>query len=205
MKNFYSLNFAIAAIAIVNVASSQVVQTTMTFQPDACHGQDAHVDSIGGILNSVNDNYGQLDEMVPNTWTFSTIGGTTGIFRAFINFIDLKLIPTGTTVVKATLSLYGKSSSETIIQGNSTYPGSPYTSYGTNECWVRRVNGADTWDESTITWANQPRTLAFHQVTLPASTSQWNYNANVDVTNIVQDMINADPSKRTGFFYTIKN
>ncbi|WP_343689960.1 DNRLRE domain-containing protein [Chitinophaga sp.] len=127
-------------------------------------------------------------DLAASAWTYS---GTPGIGRDFFGFSGISFLPPGTTVTSATLNLYEMASGTAVANpsGNSYYPGSPYNSYGTNACYIKRVTG--TWSESTITWNNQPSTTTVNQATVPASTSQWNYNVTVDVTALVQDIVNS--------------
>jgi hypothetical protein len=52
---------------------------------------------------------------------------------------------------------------------------------------LKRVLG--NWEETTVTWTNKPATTDVNQVSIDASTSQWNYNVEVDVTGMVKDMV----------------
>lgn len=188
--NFHLLQSAVA-ILVSSGAFSQVTQTELTFQPDACRGKDSHVSYITGNPSAANANFGSLDEVVPFTWTF---GGAVGSCRALIDFADLQLIPQGTTVTYAYLSLYGKPSSNTAPQGNS----------GTNSCYVQRVTS--TWDENTVTWNTQPSSTTTNQAALPGSTSQWNYDViDLNVTALVQDIINQPVASRFGFMIKLQN
>jgi hypothetical protein len=193
-KTNYSLLQCAAALLSSVAGFSQVTQTEMTFQPDACRGKDTHVNYINGLPSAGNSNYGSLDELVPFAWTFYSQGGSDGYGRALIDFVDLQLIPQGTTVTYAYLSLYGKSSSLSAPQGNS----------GANSCYVQRVTSA--WDENTVTWNTQPSATTTNQVSLPASTSQWNYNViDLNITALVQDIINQPPASRYGFMIRLQN
>ncbi|MBC9934142.1 DNRLRE domain-containing protein [Chitinophaga qingshengii] len=115
--------------------------------------------------------------------------GRTRHGRQFFRFNGLSSIPTGTTIISATLTLNGVTSSVAAPQGNSYYPGSPYNSSGTNPAWVKRVTGP--WSASTVTWNTQPTTTTTNAVAVPASTSQWNYGVTLNVTALVQDLINS--------------
>jgi hypothetical protein len=192
-KISYSLLPCAVALLIAATASSQVTQTEMTFQPDACRGKDAHVTLINGIPSAATANYANADELPIFAWTFYANGGSDGYGRTFIDFTDLQLIPQGTTVTYAYLSLYGKSSSATMPQGNS----------GDNGCYVQRVTSA--WAENTVTWNTQPSATTTNQVALPASTSTWNYNViDLNVTALVQDIINQPPASRYGFLIKLQ-
>ncbi|WP_207510893.1 DNRLRE domain-containing protein [Longitalea luteola] len=188
--NFRLLQSALAVL-VSSGAFSQATQTEMIFQPDACRGKDAHVLTISNIPSAADGNYATLEELVPTAWTFN---GAPGYLRAFIDFTDLQSIPQGTTVTYAYLSLYGKPSSPTAPQGNQ----------GANGCYVQRVTGS--WAENTLTWNNQPTATATNQVALPASTSQWNYDVvDLNVTALVQDIINQPPANRYGFLIRLQN
>lgn len=134
----------------------------------------------------VDRNFSTEIDFLALSWTFQ---GTPGTARQFFRFNGLSSIPAGTTIVSATLTLTGVTSSAAAQQGNSYYPGSPYNSYGTNPAWVKRVTGP--WTASTITWNTQPTTTTTNAVAIPASTSQWNYSVTLNVTALVQDIINS--------------
>jgi hypothetical protein len=164
---------------------------TLTLQPGPTEGQDARPAARQGCSGgdvSATINFPDVDLAV-TAWTFSANGCSTGQYRSFLKFTGLSIIPQSATILSAKLSLYGVESSLSSPQGNSYYPGSPYNSYGTNECWLKRVTG--DWSESTITWNNQPAVTDANRIAIPASTSQWGYNVtDIDVTEMVKGMIN---------------
>lgn len=162
-------------------------QTTYIFQPDACSGKDSYVHNINGFPNSVNDNAGNVDELNMSAWTYYALGGSDGYIRSFIDFTGLNSIPQGATITSAVLRLYGKSSYTSAPQGNS----------GDNVTLVQRVTAA--WGENTVTWANQPATTTTNQASIPASSAAFNYNVAINVTQLVQDMVNQPASGRHGF------
>lgn len=174
------------AMLISATAYSQVTQTEMTFQPDACRGIDTRVQTVNGSPAYANTNYGSTDQLVSAAWTFS---GQVGYLRSLIDFADLQSIPQGTTVSYAYLSLYGVPSSAAISLG----------SYGANACYVQRITSP--WAENTVTWNTQPSVTTTNQVTLPGSGGvQWNYHViDLNITALVQDIINLPPAQRYGF------
>jgi len=165
--------------------------TKLVLRPGPNDGQDVYVDKLQGVPVG---NQNHVPELPINQWTN---GGLPLNTRSFIKFEDISLVPANANVVSAKLILYGMSSSLNTPQGNSTYPGSPYSYYGNNSCWVQQVVGSD-WNETTLTYDNQPATTTTDQAELGASTSQWNYNTAVDVTAIVKKMV-ANPSTNFGF------
>ena len=188
-KKRQSLLTCLMVILLPAAGFSQVTQTEMTFQPDGCRGKDAYVEMVNGLPAYASNNYGSSSQLLSMAWTFNGIGGTTGFLRTFIDFTDLQSIPQGTTVTYAYLSLYGVPTSGATDLG----------SYGSNACYVRRVTSA--WDESTVTWNNQPSTATTNQVTLPGSNGvQWNYHViDLNITTLLQEIINLPPAQRYGF------
>jgi hypothetical protein len=169
--------------------------TKLVLRPNADDGQDVFVDKLG---SQPAGNHNWVPELPINNWTN---GGVPLNTRSFIRFDKLTLVSTSATVVSAKLYLYGLSSSLNTPNGNSWYPGAP-SGYKKNNCLVQQVLGP--WDETTLTYDNQPSTSTEDQGFLSASTSQWNYNAVVDVTALVQKMV-ADPSTNYGFGIRLVN
>lgn len=165
---------------------------TLILQPGPTEGQDARPADIQGCSpgnpygNVANDVY-DLADLAAGAWTFGANGCSTGQLRSFLKFTGLSVIPQSATILSAKLSLYGVTSSVSWSQGNSYYPGSPYTL--TNELWLKRITAS--WSESTITWNNKPTVTDVNRVAIPASTLQWGYDVtNIDVTEMVKSMVN---------------
>ena len=179
--------------ATTNRVTAGTLQT-LDLRPGAQDGQDAHVAWKADDPNwAETGNWGSFEELTPFIWTNN---GALVKARVYINFIGLSVIPKNAAVVSAKLILYGLSSSLTAPQGNSTYPGSPYNIYGTNKCVVTQVTSK--WDESTITWNKQPNYITNDAVAFGPSTSQFNWDAEVDVTKMVKRMVKY-PSQNFGF------
>ena len=104
------------------------------------------------------------------SWTFS---GDQGEVRGFIDF-DMSALPADAEIELAYLSLYS--------------PDAPTTQFhsGTNDALLQRVTS--NWTETGVTWNNQPSTTTENQVTLDASTYDYQDYINIDVTQLVQDM-----------------
>jgi hypothetical protein len=177
----------------INVLPS--VTKTLTLQPGPTEGQDSRPVATQGCTPGVPiDNIEDiaspdLEDMAVAAWTFNANGCSTGQYRSFFKFTGLSVVPQTATVLSAKLSLYGITTSLASPQGNSYYPGSPYNSFGTNECWLKRVTGS--WNEATLTWNNQPAVTETNRVVIPASTSQWGYSViDLDVTDLVKGMVN---------------
>lgn len=165
--------------------------TKLVLRPGPGNGQDVYVDGRDGAGSG---NLNSIPELPVNEWTG---GGQSITTRSFIKFVNLALIPEDSRIISAKLYFFGLPQSLNSPQGNSYYPGSPYNIYGDNTCLVQRVVGAN-WTESGLTFDNQPATTTTDQAMLAPSESQWNYNAEVDVTDIVKTMV-ANPSENYGF------
>jgi hypothetical protein len=192
----------------VSVTVLPSVIKTVTIQPGPTDGEDARLtavqncDASSPIINAGNNNAPSYPDMPIVAWTNNANGCATMQHRAFIRFTELNNIPKNATIISAKLTLYGASSSESMPEGNSYYPGSPYNSSGTNECWLKQVTGS--WSEGLITWNNQPTVTETNRAAIPASTSKWNFDApNIDVTEMVKDMVNND--KNYGFCIMLQN
>jgi hypothetical protein len=171
-KNFFTL---IASVILGNAVQSQ---TTLVLQPAGTLGKDAFIDS-----RMSTNNYGNHIDFPSMAWTN---GATPVNARGLIDF-DFSSIPSGATINSASLSLYSY---------NSPANGSHSTLNGSNESVLSRVTSS--WNENTVTWDNQPSITTQNQVFLPASVNSIQDYLNIDVTNMVQDMMN-DPANSHGF------
>lgn len=175
--NQISTRYILAAITFF-AAQGAIAQTTVTLQPNAANGKDAVIWDL-----QPSSNFGNHADFAAVAGTNS---GNASILRSFIDF-DWSVVPAGATINSAYLSLYSY---------NSPNNGTHNTTSGSNASELRRVTS--TWDESTINWGNQPATSTQNMVTLPMSTSSIQDYLNIDVTALVQDMIN-NPSSGYGF------
>jgi hypothetical protein len=144
---------------------------TATLQPDSSNGEDVHVYKREGSPDIANTNFNDVPELDITAWT---VNGAPATLRVFLRFADLSKIPSTAKILSATLYLYGVSNSLVSPQGNSNYPGSPYNQYGSNRCIIESVTGP--WEQSTLTWNTQPRVADTTNISIPHSTTQWNYN-----------------------------
>ncbi len=176
-----------ALLALMILCSARIyAQTTLTLQPNATQGKDAYFKILTPNLNQ-----GTHQDFAGIAWTN---GGTPTVARSVIDF-DLNQIPQNAQIISAKLSLYHNPTSPNN-SGSHSLPGS------NNACYLQRVTSQ--WDEFTVTWNNQPTTTSTNQVTIPASTSTNQSYPNIDVTNLVQDMIDY-PSTSFGFMIKLQN
>ncbi|MCX6897030.1 MAG: DNRLRE domain-containing protein [Verrucomicrobia bacterium] len=73
---------------------------------------------------------------------------------------------------------------------------------GSNAALLQRITGA--WNDTTVTWNNQPATTNVNEVPLLQSTNPNQDYLNIDVTSMVMDMIQY-PSSSYGFMIKLQN
>ncbi|MBL7982479.1 MAG: DNRLRE domain-containing protein [Flavobacteriales bacterium] len=137
-------------------------------------------------LNSENTNYNYAD------W-FGALSqpGTQGgenHSRSLIYF-DLSALPPGTLVDEALLDLYGVGP---VGLGAAASVGN----IGTNSCWLEQIT--EPWEDNTVTWNTRPATTSMNAILLPSSTQTIEDYVGMDVTGMVQAMIN-NPNTAHGF------
>lgn len=175
----------LAAISILGGGSW--AQVNLVLQPDPSNGKDA---ILHGLISEVNNNWGQADQMPAMAWTFL---GVPGVVRAVLGF-DLSGIPQGSVVLDARLSLYAYDSPVGFGQHSSLS--------GPNDAWIRRI--ITPWDELTVTWNTAPSVVTAGQIPLPGTTDPLQDYLDLDVTAMVQDMVN-DPANNHGFQIELQN
>jgi len=153
--------------------------TTVVLQPDSACGKDAPISSL-----FPDQNFGNHPDFLATAWTN---GGSAVVDRSLLEF-NMSWIPKGTNVVNATLDLFHYNSTANIGHSNLSGP---------DNASLYRVT--QSWDEHQVTWNNQPTYTTLNRVMLPASTSSTQ-NYSVDVTALVQDMIN-NPLNSFGFIF----
>ncbi len=172
-------------------------QYSVTFKPNAAAGQDAMILRNDDCPSWQTTNYPNGAEVDAFAWTWYASGCGPGAGRSLVRFDGLNTLPAGAVITYAELRLFGVASSGNA-QGNSSYPGSPFGTVNTS--LVRRVTSA--WNENTVTWATQPTITSVDEAVVPASSTQWNYNVSLDVTNQVINMI--APGANNGFMLMLK-
>lgn len=182
------------------VSTTSQGYTMLVLQPGKADGQDTWIDWYAADPSYADGNAGSIDQFKCLAWT---IDGSPVYSRALIQFEGLKLISTTSRVLYAKMFLYGLSSGTVYLpQGASYYPGSPYEYFGPNNVYVQRI--ISPWDENSVTWNTQPSYTAANKSEIPPSTSQWNYNASVEVTKMVKYFV-SNPSKNYGFMLSLAN
>lgn len=147
-------------------------------------GEDAFIASYNSSLN-----FGSHPEFGADAWT---CGGINCFARSLIRF-DLSAIPSGAVILDAKLSLFANTNP---VNGNGV------AMQGQNEANLYAITSA--WNESSVTWNNQPSYSSIVSVPLPQSTSSAQDYLNLNVTNIIQNMY-VNPLSNFGFMLKLTN
>lgn len=142
--------------------------------------EDASIDDYKPAQNNPNE-----IEYCTGSWT---INGTPVIWRDIFRF-PLPCELNNMHVDHASLSLYYASQNNF---GNTPHSNLTHS----DESIVQRVTGP--WSESTVTWNNQPSTTSANEVSIPQSITGTDDYLNLDVTAMVQVMIE-HPDSSFGF------
>jgi len=179
--------FLLSLIAVCLLALDTPTQAQTTITLDAL--QDARISRKPADLSVANTNYGNYQGL--NAYAWST-NGELVYYRGLIEF-DLTSIPAGAIINNATFSFYHDPIS----------PQGPHESLtGPNECYLQRI--ITSWDENIVTWNTQPSVTTTNQVYIPQSTSATQDYPNINVTQLVQDMID-NPLNGYGFLFRLIN
>ncbi len=174
MKTISCFVFAFAALPVFS-------QSTLSLQPGPNDGKDAPLLSCVPCGFSTT-NYETYHKFPSAAWTFQ---GANSDMKSVIEF-DLSSIPAGATILSAELSLFF----------NPDDTNGPHSNLSnSNASYLRRIT--TPWDESTVTWDTQPSITTTNQVIVPESTSSTQDYPDIDVTNLIQDMMN-DPANSYG-------
>jgi hypothetical protein len=189
MKKLTVLPIALSAMLLFGCTKecicendSTFVEKTLTARPGPSDGQDTRVEKVDGLSTGDHSVEATAPELTIAWWTHN---GGIARNRSYIKFPSLSTIASTSQIVSAKLSLYGGASYASAPQGNSMYPGTPHSNPD-NSFYVRRVTSA--WEEGTMTYNTQPSTTLENQVAVGASNLRYNYNVEIDVTQLVKDM-----------------
>lgn len=138
-------------------------------------------------INSADNNYNSAD------WygAMSQDGNHGGPNHArSLIYFDLSAYAPGTPIDDATLDLFGRGP----VAG--TGAAATVGNTGSTACVIERVTSA--WQDNTVTWNTMPSSTTVNSVTLPVSTQTIEDYEGIDVTDMVQDMVNM-PGSSHGF------
>ncbi|MDR0790419.1 MAG: DNRLRE domain-containing protein [Bacteroidales bacterium] len=202
-----------AFMVMLLLAACSFAQTTVTFKPNADVGKDARIfmfndnsipnNNCAGWNHTTTPrylNYGDDPAMTAVCWTWGSCGCGMGTARSLIAFEELSTIPVYATVLSAKLTLYG------VPNGmNSLYSSSVAEANTTNNS-SKLFRITSSWEESSVTWDNQPTTTDVNVINIQSSTSEYNWNFTDSSSNLVamiQDIV-ANPSSNNGFMLKLQ-
>jgi len=172
------------------VPSAFCQQAKLLIQPDSICGKDALVWNAPGHANGTT-NYGADDAMGAHAWTNQGVPDTA---RTLVQF-DLSSIPVGSIITYANLSLYNNPTTAYAQGQHSTFS-------GPNDLFIQRI--ISPWNENSVIWFTQPVTTSQNEVSVAASTSAHQDYTGIDVTSLVQDMID-NPLTSHGFMIRLQD
>jgi hypothetical protein len=201
---------------------------TLDFQP--ANGQDVSVfyfQNSAGIdsLNVSTKNFYGDTLLYANTFTSAIEKTGSGIF---LKFDSASFIPASAKIIMAHIYLYGIDTSNipqnaygnTIPGGGNSYfiglndslpyyDSLSYALYNTNTdtaydntLLLQQVGAA--WSAQSITDSTQPSLISLGNFYIQSSSSQWNYNIAIDVTNLAKQW-QSNPSSNNGINLTVAN
>jgi len=194
--------FLLGNLFVAAVASAQTNYETSLNAQLPLDGQDATVFSL-----NPNTNYGDYTDIAMSAWTYN---GIPAIQRSLIRFPWLSVLASGHSrrqivnsvvtfepikIVSATLYMNAFQSGSGNW-GSNYFPGTPLPN--PNPCYIKRVlsgknNAANSWVENVVTWnSSQAMTYeaAGNWATIPVTSDRYNGNFTVDVTAMVQRIVN---------------
>lgn len=133
---------------------------------------------IDATLSSYNPDNNNGDATFNQAFSWTILGDPVNV--RFVMGFDLSDIPEGKQIKSATLSLF--------YADNHPDPLEKDIYGGQNDLKIELI-GQD-WDESTVTWNNQPSTIAVGTKIIPADGNGKVDKPDIDITELVQLMIN---------------
>lgn len=178
------LTFAVLLSASLNLPGMTQVILQLTPAADASLG-------IHPGYPTENQNYGSAAHLATTSQqAVQGINNGRGVMR-----FDLSSIPAGSTVLGAFLDFTGCGPFGTGDVGSVGH-------VGQNQSYLKRI--IELWEESTVTWNNQPATTDLNAVILPVSTYSAQNYLNIDLTQLIQDMVD-NPATSFGFLFGLVN
>ncbi|MBE0644054.1 MAG: T9SS type A sorting domain-containing protein [Bacteroidetes bacterium] len=179
---------AIIMLLFLTCGSALQGQTTIVLQPGPEDGKDGMVWD-DPIYSKAKRNYANSTEMLVHAWTDQ---GVPVYARSYLAF-DLTSIQR-TDLINATLVLHNNP--------EGTFNGEHQPWSGPNRAWVRRVT--TPWDETELTWYNQPASTEEHQVLVPESVDP-HQSYFLNVTPLVTEMLGIHRYDSHGFMIILEN
>lgn len=143
-------------------------------------------------------NFGDFNRILCSEWTHS------GNRINKVSIIDFDLTELGSepVIIDAKIRLYACDIQTSSDYKQMSYLSTGSTTYKSNAAWLSRV--ISPWDENTVTYNSMPDFTTNNQVYLPISDSYNQDYIDIDVTAVVNDMIN-DQANSFGFLLHLES
>lgn len=157
---------------------------TVTIQPGPSTGQDALLKEENPVINYSSSSDFMALAMLNGSSLYRT--------RALIRF-DLSSIPSTAFVKSARLSLYQNTTSLSANGVHEMYNGH-------NDAYLAKIS--QPWDETTVTWSNQPAYNKHRNVYIHKSNYPDEDYPDIDITAFVRAWVN-DPATNYGMVFRL--
>ncbi|HAS35678.1 MAG TPA: hypothetical protein DCS15_04275 [Flavobacteriales bacterium] len=151
------------------VACEQTSVEYIWLKPDAAEGKDALIQSFPKELQQSTSSV----FMAEAKWDDQNEQQL--ISRSLLEF-DLKSLPRNAKVLHAELRLFNGLRSDLLSNINES---------DINDCLLQRIT--ESWDETSVTWVNQPETTSENEVRVGASTLDRE-DLSIDITELLIDL-----------------
>ncbi|MDA9820675.1 DNRLRE domain-containing protein [Salibacteraceae bacterium] len=138
-------------------------------KPDAKEGKDALIQSFPEELQQSTSSVFMAEAKWDDQNEHQLIS------RSLLEF-DLKSLPRNAKVLHAELRLFNGLRSDLLSNVNKL---------DLNECLLQRIT--ESWDESSVTWVNQPQTTSENEIRIGPSTSDRE-DLSIDITELLIDL-----------------
>lgn len=170
-------------------------QNQLAMQPAPACANDAIVwdlDQESATFGpTYNQNYGSSFLPIME-WTW---GGIPGSRWGLLEFTALRRLPPGTQIQDARLSLYFLPNSSDGTHSLPSSTGRPHLML------IQRI--IEKWEQDVVTWNTRPAFTAENELLLPPPTRIDQDYTDIDVTALVQDMVN-QPERSFGFLLRLQ-
>jgi alpha-tubulin suppressor-like RCC1 family protein len=186
----------LAIISFVVIHSITTAQQAAIFTPS----KDAYLYMTlkPGYGYYANTNYSTINRFYSGEWSASNYRVSQ---RSLMDF-DLTRIPAGAIILEARLELYSMQPQTSDDYRHISYIIKKSTAYKTNASYLERI--ISPWTETGVTYNTQPATTTTNRVILPESQAYDQDYLDIDVTAMVQDMVN-DPAQSFGIMFRLIN
>jgi Secretion system C-terminal sorting domain len=188
------MRYLLTFFAVLSASFSSFSQNPSGCDTIILNASESDLDATLDNILSLNTPNPTDPGVIAERWTYS---GTPYIGRGMMNF-PLPALPSYANITSAYLYLYFRSHPG-HVQGNSSYPGSPYPN--PNDGSLYRIT--QPWSANTVTWNNQPTVSTQNVATVSATTSNTQ-DQMVNVTALVSDMY-LNPSTSFGFEFRMND